>query len=384
MLVGLFDRTVAVWTENCTVKLYNRSTFRDRQASPKFMGATVSIVIPTYNRAELVGRAIRSALDEAMGGDEVIVVDDGSTDDSDAVLRGFGTAIRVLRVSNGGAGKARNAGISAAKNDFVAFLDSDDEWIPGKLRLQRAFLEQRQDVLFCFSDFVNKSRNGKVTHKFLRFWHNDPRSWDEILTPGVPFSSLVSGATDAEFRVHIGDLSLPEMQSAYVFTSSLVARRSAGNSLRFADDVSTFEDLECFGRLALSGKAAFFDHETVWQHGHPGPRLTGAPTLVKAISRLTILERVWGSDERFLARYRKEFDAAVDETRRLKIRALLVAGNSGMARVELRKLRGTAPLADRLASVLPPWLLKTGLQIAGRRAADKRKSVGDEERSGAV
>jgi GT2 family glycosyltransferase len=337
------------------------------------MNSAVSIVIPTYNRAALVGRAIQSALAECLPGDEVIVADDGSTDDTEEVLRSFGNAITVLRLPNGGAGKARNAGIAAAKNEYVAFLDSDDEWIAGKLKLQRAFLDAQPEVLFCFSDFANRDRDGAVTRKFLRFWHNDPRTWDEILGPGVPYASLVPEAAEGEFNVHIGDLSLPEMQSAYVFTSSMVARRSAGDALRFADDVGTFEDLECFGRLALRGNAAYFDHETVWQHGHSGPRLTGAATLVKAVSRLMILERVWGTNEKFLARYRSEFEAAVDDTRRLKIRALLNRGESESAKKELAKLRGAAPLADRIASALPEWLLRKGLQLSGKSAAGVAK-----------
>jgi glycosyltransferase involved in cell wall biosynthesis len=331
------------------------------------MNSAVSIVIPTYNRAALLGRAIRSALSECISGDEVIVADDGSTDESDAVLRGFGDAIRVLRLPNGGAGKARNAGISAAKNEFVAFLDSDDEWFPGKLKLQRDLLRARPDVLFCFSDFANHSHDGQITRNFLRFWHNDPRNWDEILGPGIPYSSIVGHAVEPDFKVHVGDLSLPELQSAYVFTSSMIARRSASHALRFADDVGTFEDLECFGRLALSGHAAYLDCETAWQHGHMGTRLTGAATLIKATSRLTILERVWGTNQKFLASYQREFEVAVDETRRLKVRALLNLGESGPARTELAKLHGPAPMADRLASALPPWLLRLGLQLSGKR-----------------
>jgi glycosyltransferase involved in cell wall biosynthesis len=339
------------------------------------MDPSVCIVIPTYNRANLVSRAIQSALVECMPGDEVVVVDDGSTDKTEEALRGFGTQIRVLRLPNGGAGKARNAGIAAATKELVAFLDSDDEWRPNKLKLQRALFQACPEVLFCFSDFANRGRDGQLTERFLRFWHNDPRSWDEILGPGVPYSSLVQSPGAPTFKVHIGDLSLPEMQSAYVFTSSMVARRAANDALHFAEDVGTFEDLECFGRLALRGVAAFLDHETAWQHGHSGPRLTGANSLVKATSRLTILERVWGTNARFLARYRRDYEAAIDETRRHKIRALLNAGESGSARAELAKLHGSARLADRVAAALPQWLLRRGLLLSGRGGERREEPV---------
>ena len=76
----------------------------------------VSAVIPTYNRAHLVPRAIRSALAALAPGDEVIVVDDGSTDDTATVVTGFGAPVRLLPVPHGGAGAARNAGLAAARH----------------------------------------------------------------------------------------------------------------------------------------------------------------------------------------------------------------------------------------------------------------------------
>ena len=101
---------------------------------------SVSVVIPTYNRAGLVQRAINSVLAAMSDGDELLVVDDGSTDDTLARLSSFGTSIRVIAQSNRGQAAARNVGLLAAKHDLVAFLDSDDEWTPDKLDLQRALV----------------------------------------------------------------------------------------------------------------------------------------------------------------------------------------------------------------------------------------------------
>ena len=114
----------------------------------------VSVVIPTYNRAALVGRAVRSALAETSPGDEVIVVDDGSTDDTEEALAPYRDRIRYFRARHGKAGAARNHGVREARNGLVAFLDSDDEWMPDKLVLQRAALAARPDAVFCFSDFA--------------------------------------------------------------------------------------------------------------------------------------------------------------------------------------------------------------------------------------
>lgn len=96
----------------------------------------ISVIIPTYNYARFLGEAIDSALAQTLPPLEVIVVDDGSTDATDEVLAAYGDRIRVIRQKNQGVAMARNAGIAAARGDYLAFLDSDDAWYPRKLELQ--------------------------------------------------------------------------------------------------------------------------------------------------------------------------------------------------------------------------------------------------------
>ncbi len=103
---------------------------------------TVSIIIPTYNREHLLGRAIQSVLDQTYQNFELIIVDDGSTDDTEKLVKSFNSEkIRYIRHGeNKGPSAARNTGIQSAKGDYIAFQDSDDEWMPRKLEKQiRAF-----------------------------------------------------------------------------------------------------------------------------------------------------------------------------------------------------------------------------------------------------
>ncbi len=93
----------------------------------------VSIIIPAYNSAAFIGEAVRSCLDASPGPLEVIVVDDGSTDETGDVCAAFGDAIKYLRVENGGVSRARNIGADAASGDWLLFLDSDDILMPGAL-----------------------------------------------------------------------------------------------------------------------------------------------------------------------------------------------------------------------------------------------------------
>ena len=120
-----------------------------------------------------------------------------------AIAAQFGDRIRYIPVSNGGAGVARNRGIAEAQNDLIAFIDSDDEWMPDKLILQRGLMERLPEVLFCFSDFVSRDA-GVEQPSYLRNWHQDPRPWHDILGPGRLFSSLAplpwSGCSTAATR----------------------------------------------------------------------------------------------------------------------------------------------------------------------------------------
>src|SRR5262249_4386535 len=106
-----------------------------------------SVVIPVYNRADVLGCAIRSVLAQSERDFEIIVVDDGSKDDPLAALREFADPrIRFHAQPNRGGGAARNAGIDLGQGRFVAFLDSDDVWLPGHLSAMRKLLEGTKDT----------------------------------------------------------------------------------------------------------------------------------------------------------------------------------------------------------------------------------------------
>lgn len=106
----------------------------------------ISVVIPTYNSASLVVEAIRSVLAQTVSAHEVIVVDDGSDDDTASRMAEFGSSIRYIKKPNGGVSSARNRGIAEATGDLIGFLDADDVWHPRKLEIQLAILSDRPDI----------------------------------------------------------------------------------------------------------------------------------------------------------------------------------------------------------------------------------------------
>jgi glycosyltransferase involved in cell wall biosynthesis len=129
----------------------------------------VSVIIPTYNRGWIIKEAIDSVLAQDYTEFELIVVDDGSTDHTSDILDSYGDDIKVLSQKNKGVSAARNLGIAEASGKFIAFLDSDDLWLPQKLTFQIEFINQTPDALICQTEEVwirNGLRvNPKKRHK---------------------------------------------------------------------------------------------------------------------------------------------------------------------------------------------------------------------------
>lgn len=320
------------------------------------MAASVSVIVPTYNRARWLGTAIRSALPQLQAGDELIVIDDGSTDDTREVVAAFGAPVTYLRGEHRGAGPARNLGLAHARGDLVAFLDDDDEWLPGKLARQRAFLEAHPDVLFCFSDFQVVTGDGRVHHRYLQHWRHDPRSFRDMFGP--PERS-------AGCDVHVGDLYPWLLTGLYVLANTLVVRRvAAGDALHFAEDLQTYEDVECFIRLSRQGKAAYLDLETAQQTDRAAGRLSGLSLIVKLRCHLEILERQYGRDAEFLATHRLLYERTIRQMQAQLLRLQTSRGDLAGARHTLAAMHD-APLHLWLLLQLPePW---TGRVLDGYR-----------------
>jgi len=117
----------------------------------------ISAIIPTYNRASYIRDAIESVLAQTYPIYEIIVVDDGSTDNTSEIIRLYGDKIRYSWQQNSGPGAARNSGIKAAKGDYIAFLDSDDIWVQNKTKIQMEFVGRHPHLDIVFGDMANFS-----------------------------------------------------------------------------------------------------------------------------------------------------------------------------------------------------------------------------------
>jgi glycosyltransferase involved in cell wall biosynthesis len=136
----------------------------------------ISVIIPTFNRAKFLGEAVRSALGQKDSGEdiEILVVDDGSTDDTGESLRALPGNIRYIRREHAGVSAARNLGISESNGEWVAFLDSDDLWLPGKLCAQMKFFLDHPEIPLCQTEEI-WIRNGKRLN--ARKYHKKPAGY---------------------------------------------------------------------------------------------------------------------------------------------------------------------------------------------------------------
>lgn len=125
----------------------------------------VSVIIPTYNRWPWVGEAIESVLGQTFTDFELIVVDDGSTDETAERLYRYGTVVQVIDQSNHGVSAARNRGVQASRGKYLAFLDSDDLWLAGKLQAQTEFMERHRQYPICQTDEIWLRRGVRVNPK---------------------------------------------------------------------------------------------------------------------------------------------------------------------------------------------------------------------------
>ncbi len=227
----------------------------DMNASPP-----VSVVIPTHNRAWSLRDAVDSVLDQEYAPFELLVIDDGSTDETPALLAEYGDRIRVLRQTNRGVSAARNRGIAAANGILVAFLDSDDRWLPGKLATQAAFFAEHPEARICQTEEL-WVRNGVRVNPRRRH------------------------------RKRSGMIFEPSLALCLVSPSAVMVRRSLFDEIGLFDEsLPACEDYDLWLRVARRHPVHLVDKPLIVKHGGHEDQLSRMAGLdryrVRAIQKL--------------------------------------------------------------------------------------------------
>ena len=153
----------------------------------------VSVVVATYNMGHYLPQAVESVLQQEYSQVEAVIVDDGSTDDTPAVMRRWegNPRVRSHRQSNGGQARAKNQGISLSRGGFVAFLDADDTWLPGKLTRQMPLFQDRPALGVVYSDFERMDADGAPVPKGPVRLYRGRISGPLLIDNFIPFPSAV-------------------------------------------------------------------------------------------------------------------------------------------------------------------------------------------------
>jgi glycosyltransferase involved in cell wall biosynthesis/ubiquinone/menaquinone biosynthesis C-methylase UbiE len=189
----------------------------------------VSVVITTYNRAHFLSDAIDSVLNQTFKGVQIIVIDDGSTDNTRQILGRYGDRIEYVYQQNAGRAQARNIGIKAAQGDYIAFLDDDDIWLPEKLEKQIIFLEAHQDIglVHTFTEVINEQ--GFLLEEETR---QRLKSYRKSMKIGYTYEGMSRYCT--------------------MFISSVILRSRCLDEMEFFDSTTeTFEDWDFYLRFSL-------------------------------------------------------------------------------------------------------------------------------------
>ncbi len=246
-------------------------------------GALVSIVIPTYNRAHLIVKALNSVLSQTYRPIEIIVVDDGSIDESHTVINNWkldnedeDTKIYMIRQNNAGACSARNKGIEYARGEFIAFLDSDDEWLPQKL--------ERQMERFESTSLPNV---GVVTCGTYEVKGNEVKMW-------VP---TVKGDALEDLLLH---------RRVGIGPPYLLCRREifTEGGVLFDELLPARQDFDLAIQILQKYQIDFVPEPLLRIHHHSGDRVFTPHRALKASERLRVkYESLWGKNPRANAQF---------------------------------------------------------------------------------
>lgn len=208
------------------------------------MTIRVSIIIPAFDSGKYIRDAIDSALMQGYRDTEIIVVDDGSTDDTIDVVKSYGDRVRLFTQQNEGPGAARNKGVAEARGEYIAFLDSDDYWLPGKLTPQVRYLDQHPEI-------------GLVFHGW---WHLEADSPEEQAIRSKLPDLARECDEDAMPSVHVDWLYNDLLFDTVVWTTSVMMRRELFHQMGgFDPELRKGQDLDLWLKVSRQTAIAKLD-----------------------------------------------------------------------------------------------------------------------------
>ncbi|MDG2050227.1 MAG: glycosyltransferase family A protein [Myxococcota bacterium] len=258
-----------------------------------------SIVIPTYNRPGLLGRALKSALANLQPDDEILVIDDGSKLEYGDVMSEFeDDRIHYHKIPNAGVSAARNRGLDLARHRHVAFLDDDDEWYPGHLALHRAAYSKFPDLAGVFCDFDYATKSGEKHPGGIAIWSAGQTPIQELLER--------QSLQDAQPPVSIftGYHYVNQLTTDFILPTAFSFNREVcGDQDRFLVGLNRNASWLFDSHICSYGDMGYVDAITCIQHADAETRNTDLDYFGTVLSRLRVMQEEWGENQSFLEQH---------------------------------------------------------------------------------
>ena len=275
----------------------------------------VSVIIPTYNRAELVQLTIDSVLSQTFTDYEIIVIDDESSDNTEACLERYANNIRYVKQINGGVNNARNNALKLAQGEYIALLDNDDTWFPWTLDLYVKVLDDNPDIAVAFSDFFVLKSKDIWQPNGLNAWFSSKPDWNNIYSRSVIKDCSDYAITNhddiSKFSIFFGDIYHSSIFGPRVLPSASLYRKSMAeySGIRLNENDSLCGDWEFFAKLSHAYEVAYIDIEAAFNRSHEDVvRLTRTDHWIQRTKRLQMMDNTWKNDPQFLSHHRKEVE----------------------------------------------------------------------------
>jgi len=273
----------------------------------------ISVIIPVFNRESTISRAIDSVLNQTYKSLEIIVVDDGSTDKTAEILKSYSNNIKVIHQKNSGVSVARNNGIKNSIGEWIALLDSDDEWLPNKLKLEVDYINENLDMKILQTEEI-WIRNGKRI---------DPKKYHKKIA---------------------GNIFQKSLELCLVSPSAVIFKRSLFNEIgEFDEDLPVCEDYDYWLRVSLKYPVGLIKKYGIIKYGGHSDQLS---------------QKYWGMD-------------------RFRIQSLeKIINNKSLDKQEKQKIINNKSLdKQEKQMVLNTLLKKLNILLIGARKRNKNVSV---------
>ena len=269
------------------------------------MKPLLSVIIPTFNRSRLLVQAINSVLCQSYHNIEIIVINDGSKDDTEKVVKQYGQKIKYFYQNNRGLNAARNRGLQESHGTYIALLDDDDLWRPWKAEIQIALLERFRSSAYIFSDFFIFSEYQDPIPKGLSTWFSKRIGWPYSSHTFLIDSSTIGPILPNSKPFRLIDCNLYEalLSAPYVLPSTAIIRRSMiPHTAPFPIKNTHCGDWAFFAILSKNYSCLYMDIETTLNRSHDDSvRLTRKSPIEKLKHRIDLIESIWKSDHSFMA-----------------------------------------------------------------------------------